>query len=97
MKKVILQIWEESIGDKCRQAGCSIHIDSISRDQFVEFIYKNRNIDNIPDSYERIVGSPAEVFITDDLFNFLYKDKSIRLMKHEMNNLLMVEDIIYND
>jgi hypothetical protein len=97
MKKVILQIWEESIGDKCRQDGCSLHIDSISRNQFVEFIYKNRKSDNIPDCYERIVGSPVEVFVTDSLFNILSKDKSIRLMTYEMNNLLMMEDIIYND
>jgi hypothetical protein len=97
MKKVILQIWEESTIDKCRQDGCSLHIDNISRDQFIEFVYRNRNLDNIPDSYERIVGLPIEAFVTDYLFNLVFKDKSIRLMTHEMNNLLMTEDIIYND
>jgi hypothetical protein len=93
MKKVILQIWEESTENKCRPDGCSLHIDSVNREKFIDSVYKDRRIENIPLSYERIVGLPVEVFIKVDLFNIVSRDKSIRLMKHEMNNLLMSGDM----
>jgi hypothetical protein len=97
MKKVILQIWEESTGGQCRADGCSLHIDIINRNKFVDSVYNNRQEKDIPESYERIVGLPIEVFVTDDLFNLIFKDKTVRLMTHQMNNLLTMEDIIYND
>jgi len=95
MNKAILQVWEESNrNDKIYQDGCSIHIDMKHRDMFINTIYENRDCDNLPESYERIVGNPSLIVITDELLEVIEQDKSIRLRSHEMNNLLNLEEII---
>jgi hypothetical protein len=98
MNKAILQIWEESNKEfGIRQDGCSIHIDSIELNQYIDSVYRDRDGDNLPISYERVVGNPTEVEICDLLYNRLTRDKSIRLRSYEMNNLLRMEEIIVND
>lgn len=98
MNKAILQVWEESNRiEGIRQDGCSIHIDDKQRNMYVDSVYRGRKEDNLPDSYERIVGSPVEVEISDVLFKIVERDKSIRLRSYEMNNLLKMEEIIVND
>lgn len=94
MNKVILQLWEESErGWGVRPDGCSIHIDESTRSKYVKNIYKDRT-DDVPDTYERVVGEPQIVFIEDKLFDVVKKESSVRLLEHELNNLIKFEDMI---
>lgn len=98
MNKVILQVWEESNKlEGIRQDGCSIHIDENNRKLFVDSVYKERDENDLPDSYERIVGVPTEVEVSDTLFNAIEREKSVRLRSYEMNNLLEMDEIIVYD
>jgi len=97
MNRIVLQLWEESEkGWGVRPDGCSIHIDNISRDNYVNSIYKDRS-DVVPDSYDRVIGDPIEAFIGDLLYKTLEMESSIRLMEHEFNNLVNLEDIIIKE
>lgn len=94
MNKVILQLWEESErGFGTRPDGCSIHADSENRNKYIKSIYESRH-DEVPDIYERIIGSELEAFIDDDLFKKLNEEKSIRLIEPELNNLIKFEELI---
>lgn len=94
MNKIILQLWEESERNwGVRPDGCSIHLDYNNRDSFVNDFYSNRE-ENVPDVYERAFGEPFFAFVQDDLFKILEIDKSIRLLEHEFNNLVNLEEII---
>lgn len=94
MNKVILQLWEESErGFGNRPDGCSIHADSENRNKYIKSIYESR-CDEVPDIYERIIGSELEAFIDDDLFKILTEKKSLRLIEPELNNLIKFEEII---
>ena len=98
MNKVILQIWEESErGFGSRLDGCSIHLDSNERNNYINMIYTNRESNTIPDEYDRIVGDGIEVFIEDSLFNIIKKDKSVRITEYQMNNLISLDDITIKD
>lgn len=98
MNKAVLQVWEESNKiEGLRQDGCSIHIDSNELKKYIESVYKDRDENDLPDSYERVVGNPTEVEISDVLYNIVCRDKSIRLRSYEMNNLLKMEEIVVND
>lgn len=97
MNKVILQLWEESErGWGVRPDGCSMHIDNTNRDKYVRDVYKDRT-DDVPDSYERVIGEPIEAFIEDGLYEIIKRDSSVRLLEHELNNLVNLEDIIIKD
>jgi hypothetical protein len=93
MNKVILQLWEES-DSKIGQTsdGCSLHIDMSYCKYYINSVYGGRT-DNIPDTYDRILGEPIEVNVNDVLFAILIKDKTIRLHQHEMNNLINLNEI----
>lgn len=94
MNKVILQRWEESERNwGSRPDGCSLHLDNINREKYIDIIYRDRKND-IPDTYERIVGSPIDVFIDEPLFEILEKEKNIRLQENELNNLINLEELI---
>jgi hypothetical protein len=94
MNKIILQLWEESERNwGVRPDGCSIHLDSDNRDNFVNDFYSSRD-KSVPDVYERAFGEPFFAFVQDDLFKILEIDKSIRLLEHEFNNLVNLEEII---
>lgn len=98
MNKVLLQVWEESNKKEgIRQDGCSLHIDESNRKSYIKNIYKNRNVNVVSSSYQRIVGDASYVTLSIELYNKLKKSKSIRLMRYEMNNLLDVEEIIVED
>lgn len=98
MNKVVLQVWEESNkSEGIRQDGCSIHIDEDNRKLYVDSVYKERDEKKLPDSYERIVGLPSEVDVSESLFSIIEKQKSIRLRSYEMNNLLNMNEIIVYD
>jgi hypothetical protein len=97
MNKVILQFWEESErGWGIRPDGCSIHISETNRENFVKSIYSLRNeSDDVPDIYERINGEQVIAFIEDGLFKELKEQGSLRLLEHELNNLIKLEEIIF--
>ena len=94
MNSVYLQIWEESdIDSGYIPDGCSLHLSNEDRDSYIESIYSNRSSD-IPSVYDRVIGKSIEVYIPDKLFDIVYRDRSIRIMEHEMNNLLTLSEII---
>jgi len=94
MNKVILQLWEESErGFGTRPDGCSIHIDSDNRNNYIKSIYDSRK-DEVPNTYDKIIGSELEAFIDDELFKKLNEEKSLRLIEPELNNLIKFEELI---
>ena len=99
MNKVTLQFWEESERNSgIRPSGCSIHLDALIRDSFVNEIYKDRSSDFIPSEYDRIIGYPIDAYISDVLYSRVKLKSSIRIYEHELNNLVsMAEIIIKND
>jgi hypothetical protein len=97
MNKVYLQIWEESErGWGIRPDGCSLHLSIKDRDNYIKSIYSERSGD-APEIYDRIVGEPIEACVSDSIYNLVDKDKSVRLMEYEMNNLSNLEEIIIKD
>lgn len=97
MNKVILQLWEESnIDEGCLNDGCSLHIDINERNNYVANIYKSRT-DEVPDKYDSIVGEYIEAFITDDLYNLVITDRTIKLPENSFQNLLKFNEIIINE
>ena len=100
MNKVILQFWEESErGFGVRPYGCSLHLDTLIRDKYVNGVYESRKgEDYVPDVYDRIIGDPIDAFISDVLYSKVKLKNSIRIYEHELNNLTsMAEIIIRND
>ena len=94
MNKVILQLWEESIkGSSSIPDGCTIHINSIEKDKYIEKIYSIRIGKEIPDHYERIVGQSIEGFVEDEVYQKLIVEKNIRLSQNELNNLIYFEEL----
>ncbi len=95
MNRCYLQFWEESERNwGVRPDGCSIHISVKEHHIYTNTVYEIRDVSNIPDEYDRIVGSMIECFVSDDIYNQLLSEKSLRLMEYEMNNLINFEDII---
>ena len=101
MNKVILQYWEESKrGWVVRPDGCSLHLTLDYHKSFVDSVYKDRSLDNVPDEYERVVGDYIEVDIDDLLYNQLVVVGSVRISQPSLNNLLKLKVInlkIQND
>jgi hypothetical protein len=94
MKKVYLQYWEESEkGWGIRPDGCSLHIDVEEHKKYINSIYENRKINEVPNEYDRIIGEPIICFVKDDLLESLKKKGTIRLLECETNNLLKLEEI----
>ena len=98
MNKVYLQIWEESErGWGVRPDGCSLHLTLSNRNDYLDKVYEGRTYGKIPHEYDRIVGGPFPVFISDLLFSEVSNKGSLRLMEYEMRNLLNMEEIIKNE
>lgn len=97
MNKCYFQRWEESErGWGIRPDGCSLHINSDIHKEYLEFIYLDRQKDLIvPDEYDRVVGDLIECFVSDVVYENILKEKSIRLMEYEMNNLISMGEIIF--
>lgn len=97
MNKVILQRWEESNRSFGTQPdGCSLHLTDSDKDSYIKEIYKDRS-DNIPDIYERVIGSPLVAFIEDGLYDIIQNKKTLRLQEHELNNLINLEELIIKE
>lgn len=94
MKKVLLQYWEESErGWGVRPDGASLHINENELKSYISSVYKDRDPKNVPHEYERHVGNPIEVEVTDSLYS-LVESKNQRLAQYQLNNLIKLEDII---
>jgi hypothetical protein len=97
MNKVVLQLWEESEKNwGIRPDGCSIHLDDNLRNSYVKALYVDRGTE-IPNIYERILGDPIIAFVNDNIYAILENEGSVRLLEHEMNNLINLEEIIINN
>lgn len=93
---IILQLWEESIkGKGTRPDGCSIHIDLESRLDYINKEYELRQSNVIPNEYEVAIGKPIQVLISDNIYNILKEEKSIRLLQTELRNLVDLKEIEY--
>ena len=98
MNKAILQYWEESErGWGTRPDGASIHLDQISHSMYLDQVYTSRETKNVPDEYDRVIGGPILVSVSDSIFDTIKIDKNIRLQQYELNNLIKLEEIILND
>jgi hypothetical protein len=89
MIRAVLQLWEESEKNNNRPCGCSIHSDLQSRDKYLKSIYSGRN--KVPEYYERAIGEPIDVLLKSNLIKGL---ETVKLMRHEMNNLLNLNEIL---
>lgn len=101
MKKVFAQIWEESqLGEGVREDGCSLHLSIEDAKSFIKSVYKDRDIKNVPNSYERISGEILEVKISNSIYKELTKSKyGIRIPQHSFSNLKNLGEIkfLYDD
>jgi hypothetical protein len=93
MSELILQIWEESTLGDVIQDGCSLHLNEESRKRYINDYYSNIGND-IPNIYERAVGDPTEVIVSEALYDITKESGSVRLMQNELNNLFSIGDII---
>lgn len=95
MNQVILQLWEESnLNDMNLSDGCTLHINSIERDNYIKSIYDGR-YSNIPNKYDRIVGKSINVMVTDEIYENINKNKNIKLSEVSFQNLKKFSDIIF--
>lgn len=98
MNKAILQIWEESsIDSNILPIGGTLHIDVKERNDYINKIYTGRDLNNVPNNYERISGSEVEVLINDSIFNILLERKTVRLEEYELNNLVNMNEIVIDN
>lgn len=82
MNKIIIQLWEILIDSDIYSDGCSIHIDQESYSKYID------------NNTDRKMGRPFDAFVSDDIFNKLKSNHSLRLCENELNNLLSFEEII---
>jgi hypothetical protein len=95
MKKVYLQYWEESErGWGVRPDGCSLHISKEDAKSYTDKIYSDRDLVNIPDEYDRVVGDLIDVEVSDEIYEeILNCSNSLRLMQHSLSNLKKLQEI----
>ena len=94
MNKVIFQFWENSIENvDVIPDGCSIHIDEIEFNRWVDGIYSTRDLNDIPEEYDRVIGDKLIAFVEDDLFKKVENFKTIRLSQNQLNNLILMDEI----
>ena len=95
MNKVYLQRWEESErGLGTRPDGCSLHLTLKDRDKYLTKIYEGTTFTNVPDEYDRIVGNPIEISISDVVFSEVNVNGALRISEYEMKNLLKMGEIV---
>lgn len=95
MKKVYVQIWEESeLGNGVKEDGCSIHLSIDNAKNFIKNIYSVRKSDEVPNSYERISGDLLEIKISNSLYRELLKNRfGLRIPQHSFTNLKNLGEI----
>jgi hypothetical protein len=60
-------------------------------------MYEGRDLNQIPNNYERISGSETEVLINDSIFNILLERKTVILEEYELNNLVNMSEIMIDN
>lgn len=95
MKTAYLQYWEESErGFGVRPDGCSLHLTMENRISYIKNIYDKRDVNNVPNEYDKYVGNPLEVLVSDNIYNELVANSgSIRLMDHSLTNCKLLNEI----
>jgi len=97
MNRVLLQFWEESErGWGVRPDGASFHLDMSAYQDYIKKIYDGRDENNIPDEYDRIVGSTVEALVSDDIYDLLITEKNLRLSQYQLNNLIKLKEVVTN-
>ena len=93
--KAILQYWEESErGWGSRADGCSLHRDLASHQKYVDDVYRDRTYHQyVPDQYDRTIGDPTAVEISENLYQSMGVLTGLRLDEVETNNLLKLNEI----
>jgi hypothetical protein len=94
MKTILLQFWEESERGLVRPDGASLHIDLESYNSYIKGVYDDRDIENVPDEYDRVIGSLLESKVSDDIYNVILKEKNMRIPQYQLNNLIKLKNII---
>lgn len=95
---ILLQFWEESErGWGFRLDGASLHIDKESHTEYINRAYKDRNMNDIPYEYDIAIGECVEVYVTDELFEEILFQESVRIPQYQLNNLIKLKNIIIND
>lgn len=91
---LLLQYWEVVESDGvCLSDGVSLHLDRLKRDLYLKQKYAKRNPKVIEKSYDRFIGDPIIVAVSDKLFSELEKYGTYKLREHEFNNLVNIGDI----
>lgn len=94
MNKVYLQYWEESErGWGVRPDGCSLHLDLNNHKSYLDRIYSGRDSKNVPYEYDRVVGDPIEVEVSDSIFNQVKITGDTRLSQSSLANCRNFKDI----
>jgi hypothetical protein len=95
MKKVYLQYWEESErGWGIRPDGCSLHLTPINHSSYLKQVYSGRDINNIPDEYDRIVDGLIEVEVVESVYlKVVNNGGTLRLAEYSMNNLRKLQEL----
>lgn len=94
MKKVYLQYWEESDKeDGLRPDGCSLHIDLKSHYNYIDKIYKDRDFEEVPDTYDKVLGNVLLVDVKEELYFLVLENSVVRLFEYEFNNLVKMMEI----
>lgn len=95
MNKILLQFWEESErGWGVRPDGASLHINVESYRKYLNDIYDNRDTQEVPNEYDRVVGPVIETIVSDDIYNIVLSERNLRLPQYQLNNLIKLKDII---
>jgi hypothetical protein len=98
MNHIIFQHWELSKDEKSvTPDGASIHLDINSYHNFISEIYQNRQNNDIPGEYDRIVGDKLYATVDDELFDLLIDQKNLRLTNYQLNNLLKLKQLKIDD
>lgn len=95
MKKAILQLWEESDKDLgVIEGGCSVHSSGENLREFITSFYSERGEDDsIPQLYEKTLGAPNKVLVSEAIYNMVLDQGSVRLAQNQLNNLLELGEI----
>ena len=91
---LLLQYWEVvEVNDVCYLDGVSLHLDREKRDSFLNDKYLNRKENEIANSYDRFIGDPIVVTVSDNIFSKIEEYGTYKLEEYEFNNLVNIGEI----
>jgi hypothetical protein len=94
-----MQLWEHCVSSKneFNNNGCSLHIDLNSRNEYIKYVYSDRNIEKMLYEFDAFIGNPIKVRVSSDIYDKLLFDKNIKLSENSLRNLIDLEEIILLD